>query len=257
MGTITSNVGLATGLDITGTVDQLMQIASVPRDLLISRTEGLQSEQLAINSLSTRLLAFQYEVDQLNLDSIFQSRVTSTSDDSLLTATVAEDATPAISNYIFTPIRTATYQQLVSQRYESETDPVGAGSFTFRTGGFVDQGLSLDELNDGQGIDRGEIRITDKSGASAVIDLSYALDVDDVLDAINNNTDISVTAQAVGDAIRLTDNNGQRRHAVGCGGRQRHHGRQPGPGRIQHQRYLGHRRRRARAARQHPALAAE
>src|SRR5262249_27260594 len=52
-------------------------------------------------------------------------------------------------------------------------------------------------------------RITDKSGEDAVIDLRFATTVDDVLTAINSNTSINVTAEAVGDTIRLTDKTGQ------------------------------------------------
>ena len=55
----------------------------------------------------------------------------------------------------------------------------------------------------------GEIRITDKSGEDAVIDLRFATTIDDVLTAINSNTTINVTAEVVGDKIRLTDNTGQ------------------------------------------------
>lgn len=84
----------------------------------------------------------------------------------------------------------------------------GAGNLTFGTGGFVDPGISLDELNAGAGVQRGKIRITDRSGASAVIDLSFARNVDDVLNAINGSTDINVTATAVGDSFKLTDNSG-------------------------------------------------
>ena len=50
------------------------------------------------------------------------------------------------------------------------------------------------ELNGGAGVQRGKIRITDRSGAVATIDLSFARTVDDVLQAINSNEDISVTA---------------------------------------------------------------
>ncbi len=81
-------------------------------------------------------------------------------------------------------MQTASAQQLLSQSFAAD-EAIGAGSFTFGAGGFVDQGISLDELNGGDGVQRGKIRITDRSGASAVIDLSFARTVDDVLDAIN------------------------------------------------------------------------
>ncbi len=52
----------------------------------------------------------------------------------------------------------------------------------------------LTSLNSGAGVARGSIMITDKSGNTATIDLSSAKTLQDVLDAINYNTGISVTA---------------------------------------------------------------
>src|SRR5436305_14487148 len=66
----------------------------------------------------------------------------------------------------------------------------------------------MTQFNACTGIQRGKIRITDGSGASAVIDLSFARNVDDVLNAINSNTDINVSATVSGDSFKLTDNSG-------------------------------------------------
>jgi flagellar hook-associated protein 2 len=209
MGRITSNVGLITGIPITDTVDQLMKIAAQPRDLLTSRTQSLQQQQLAINTLVTRLVAVQFDLSKLKVSSLFTSKIATSSDATKLTAAVATGGAPVAGSYQFTPVRTAAAQQLVSQRFESKTKAFAAESFSFRTGGFVNKGIALDELNGGLGVRRGQLRITDKGGDSAVIDLRYAVSVDDVLNAINSSTDINVTADVVGDTIRLTDNTGQ------------------------------------------------
>ena len=55
----------------------------------------------------------------------------------------------------------------------------------------------------------GSIRITDRSGVSATIDLSTATSVNDVLQDINSNTTLNVTASVVGDHLQLADNTGQ------------------------------------------------
>lgn len=55
-------------------------------------------------------------------------------------------------------------------------------------------GTPLSLLNSGGGVPPGIIRITDRSGSSAEIDLSGAQTVGDVIDAINNNTNIDVEA---------------------------------------------------------------
>ena len=58
---------------------------------------------------------------------------------------------------------------------------LGGGTFSFRFGGQVDTALNLDDLNGGAGVARGQIRITDRSGGSAVVDLRYVQTIDDVL----------------------------------------------------------------------------
>ncbi len=209
MGRITSGVGLISGLNITEIVDQLIGIAAIPRNTLISRTKDLQSQQTAIGTLSAKLLSIQFEMGKLGGNALYAAKKSTSSDTSVLTATVTNSTAAVSSNYSFTPVRTASAQQLVSQRFTSQAAVLGAQSFSFRTGGFVDKGLALEELNGGLGVRLGEIRITDKSGEDAVIDLRFATTIDDVLNAINTNTSINVSAEIVGNAIRLTDNTGQ------------------------------------------------
>ncbi|HVT27587.1 MAG TPA: flagellar filament capping protein FliD [Lacipirellulaceae bacterium] len=205
-GLITPSTGLITGIPIQDTVDQLMAVASQSKNILTSRTQDLTNEKTAVTQLETLIAAFQYEANAIGTASLFQTRQ-ATSNDAALTAAVATDGSPAPGSYLFTPVQTASTQQLLSQSFAS-TDKIGAGSFTFGVGGFVDKGISLDQLNGGTGVRGGKIRITDRSGASAVIDLSYARSIDDVLDAINNNTSINVTAAVSGDSLQLLDNSG-------------------------------------------------
>ncbi len=112
-------------------------------------------------------------------------------------------------SYQFTPLQLAQSQQLQSSQFASDTSPLGAGTLSFQYGGFVDQGISLGELNAGQGVPQGEIQITDRSGATATIDLSDAQTITDVVNDINNTSGIRVTAQVVGGHIQLTDNTGK------------------------------------------------
>ncbi|HUT94359.1 MAG TPA: flagellar filament capping protein FliD [Thermoguttaceae bacterium] len=207
MGRIQSNIGLITGIPIGDTVDKLMQIAARPRDLLIARTENLQNEQIAISELSALLLGVQYAVMNLGKDDPYDQRFVVSSNPAVLDATVTGE--PATGSYQFTPIRTAQQHQLLSGRIETDTETLGGGQVTFRFGAHVEESLDLDVLGGGQGVDRGAIRITDRSGASAEIDLSTVQTVDDVLEAINAAKTINVTATAQGDRIRLEDRTGQ------------------------------------------------
>ncbi len=209
MGRITSNIGLVSGLPIKDIVDQLIQISATPRNILAQRTEDLQAQQLAIGTLSAKLISIQFNLGKLTSGSLYTAKKATSSDATVLTASIASSSNLVNSTYHFTPVRTASSQQLVSQRFDSKDSKFSAQDFSFRTGGFVDKGISLEELNGGLGVRLGQIRVTDKSGESDVIDLRFATSVDDVLDAINANTTINVTAKTVGDSIQLIDNTGQ------------------------------------------------
>ena len=82
------------------------------------------------------------------------------------------------------------------------------GTLTIATGGGLHRSTLLDALNGGNGVQRGLVRITDRDGNSADIDLSNAHSVDDVLDAINADEGVSVTATTSDGQIVITDTSG-------------------------------------------------
>lgn len=207
MGRISASTGLMSGVDIQGTVTKLMAIEAKPRDALTSANTNLGNQQAAITKLSAYLLSVQFIAKNLGKDSLFTKQTASTSDPNALTATVT--GTPAQGTYQYTPVRTAQNQQFLSSNFRSATDALGGGTMTFRYGNSVDHGASLSDLNGGLGFVRGKIRITDRSGASTQIDLSYAQNIDDVLQAINSAGTINVSAKVDGGHIVLTDNTGQ------------------------------------------------
>lgn len=208
MSRITSSVGLITGIPIEDTVKKLMEVAARPRDLLKSRNDALKQQQLALDTMGGRLLGFQFAVNKLKSQNIYASREVTSSKPDSLAATLPATGTASIGTYQARPVRTASAQQLISQRFDSASAPLGEGAFSFGFGGIVDKGLSLDELKGGAGVQRGKIRITDRSGEIAVIDLSFAQSVDDVVRAINSSADASVVAATDGDSFTLTDNSG-------------------------------------------------
>jgi flagellar hook-associated protein 2 len=207
MGTISASTGLNSGIDIAGTISKLMSIAAKPRDALTSRNTDLTSQQTAVTSLSALLLSVQYITRNLGKSSVFSSQTATSSNSNVLAATVT--GTPSSGTYQYTPLQAAQSQQFLGSGFQSATAALGGGSFTFRFGNAVDQGIALSNLNGGKGITPGKIRVTDRSGASAQIDLSYAQNIDDVLQAINTAGTINVAATAVDGHIRLTDNTGQ------------------------------------------------
>ncbi len=73
------------------------------------------------------------------------------------------------------------------------------------------EGTRISDLNLGEGVTLGTIRITDRAGNSADIDLSSAVTVKDILDDINAATGVHVMASlnAAKNGIVLTDTNAQ------------------------------------------------
>lgn len=207
MGRITSSVGLVSGLPIADTVDQLVAISARPRDFLIQRTDALRAEQVAITDLTASVIGVQFSVQGLGNDSLFDRRTVASSDESLVSTTTTGN--PDLGTFQFTPIQQAQKHQLLSSGFASKDEPVGTGEVSIRFGGSVSKAVSLEQLNSGAGVERGKIRLTDRSGESAVIDLRFAQTIDDVLNAINGSDTTNVTATAKGDSIRLVDNTGQ------------------------------------------------
>ncbi len=204
---IQPNIGLITGIPIQDTVSRLMQIAARPRDLLVARNEALQQQQVALNSLTALVVAIQLAAKSLGKREIFASRSATSSDPSTLTATIK--GTPAPGVYRFTPARMAQTDSWLSSGLASDQQPLNAGRLVVAIGGFVDQALPLDQLNGGNGVQRGKMRITDRSGASEVIDLTFAHDVNDVLETINRASNVRIRARVQGDRIVLEDLTGQ------------------------------------------------
>ncbi len=208
MGRIQSSIGLITGTDIAGTVDQLIAISGAPRDRLVARTNTLFEEQTALAELTASVIGVQLAGKQLSSASIFRSRETSSSDSETLSAAAGNNTTPA--THVVRTLRTAATHDVSSlQRYEdAEADLNFVGTLSIApTGGFLDESANLTDLNGGRGVELGTIRITDRGGASAEIDLTEAKTVDDVLAAIND-ANIEVKATTSGNAFVLTDTSG-------------------------------------------------
>jgi len=207
MGRIQSNIGLITGMPIGDTVESLMAIAARPRDMLQQRTDVLQQERYAVTELAALLLSVKYVSDNLGKGDLYDRREAVSSNPSTLEAVLTGN--PAKGTYQFTPLRTVQNQQLLSSGFETDSSPIGSGKLTFRFGADVRRSAPLELYGGGAGVVRGKIRVTDRSGATAEIDLSTVQTIDDVTEAINAEATINVTAACRRDGIRLIDNTGQ------------------------------------------------
>jgi len=208
MGTITTGTGLISGIDIASLVDSLMELESRPRELLADRQTEVESQRLAVISVSTQLTMLRSSLVSLRTSGVLAAATATSSNSSILSATALNGAAPG--TYQFTVGRTVTTQQLLSSGTASKTAALGGGTITLQSAqARLTSDTALDVLNGQAGVSRGSIRITDRSGASAVVDLSMAISINDVMDAINGNDSVDVRASAEGDHLVLTDLTGQ------------------------------------------------
>ncbi len=207
MARIQATTGLVTGLEIADLVEKLIGISAGNRNKLQTRTDTLLKQQVAVATLGGLAYSTKVSIEALGKTSNYQNLKATSSNSTALSATLT--GTPAVGTYEFTPLQVAQSQKNLSSGFKSATDAIGAGTVTVRFGDHVERAASLSLINGGAGVTRGSIRIGDRSGATAAIDLSTARSIDDVLAAINGNTTINVTATTRDGQIVLTDNTGQ------------------------------------------------
>jgi flagellar hook-associated protein 2 len=206
MSAISSSVGLITGIPIEETVNQLMAVATRPRTTLLNRTNLLKSEQTALDTLSSLVLGLQFSTGALNRNTTFGARTSNSSDKAAVATSVTPGSSPTPGSYQLTPLKSASAHQLVSASIGDLTNALGNGELKLSFGGRVNKGVALTEINGGAGFQAGQIKITDRAGDSATIDLRAATTIDEVLNAINSSDEIDVTASVQGDQIILKDN---------------------------------------------------
>jgi flagellar hook-associated protein 2 len=207
MSAIRSTVGLNSGIDIGAIVNQLVAAQRGPVNVMEARIDGYKGVQLGIQTVEANVLQISSAVSALNLPTTFDAVSVSNSGTSQLAVSVNSDAT--LGSYSFQTLRLATSEQRISKGFANpDEQKIGAGTITVSQGGELATSTRLDTFNGGESVQRGKIRITDRSGVSATIDLTKAYSIDDVLSAINDDNNLSVTASTSGGQIILTDSSG-------------------------------------------------
>ena len=208
MGTITSGVGLVSGIDTNSIINQLMALETQPKTMLQSRVTGATAQKQAYTDLATSLQGLQTIGQALERPTTFTTSTATSSDQSVLTATAGPGAPSG--SYQFQVARLVSAQQSISNGFSSSTSLAGAGTMTISLGGGdLKSPTTLAQLNGGAGVSRGQFRISDRSGKSSVIDVSGAVTLDDVVKKINTALDVSVRASIDKDHLVLTDTSGQ------------------------------------------------
>lgn len=205
MGRLQTSVGLVTGTDIVGTVDKLVAISARPRDRLVARTKDLQSQQTAITELMALVIGVQFAGRNLNATSQYQARKGTSSDSASLSVAASADAQLGTLRARATQIASTQSFQSRNLATDASAQLGLVGEINVRAGGFINASVSLADLNQGRGVQRGAVRITDRAGNTEEIDLSQAATIDDVIRTINDASTVRVRASTVGDSIQLTD----------------------------------------------------
>ncbi len=205
MSSISSGVGLVSGLPINDIVDSLIAVQRRPITIMQSRLQELTQRRTALLGLSARLLAIRTSSIRFGDASFFTSSAANSSDESSVLATAGRGA--AVGQFTFTVRNLAAAHQVISGGFATADEtPVGAGTLTIESAvARVDQSTPLSLLNGGAGVRAGRLRITDQAGNAADVDLTAAATVRDVLDAINTQTSANVRARVEGDRIVLSD----------------------------------------------------
>ncbi len=198
MSGISSGIGLISGIDRQGLINQLIAIDARPMKLLEARVQTIGAQRAAFLELSARLLAVQNSILGFSRSSLFRKFGAVSSNTNIVSAAAGETATPG--THTFRVRSLATNHSVVSRGFgDADRTPIGAGTITIESGrARVNRSTELDTLLGFRGVRRGVITITDHSGTSADIDLTSAVTVDDVLDAINSARGIRVRATVTG-----------------------------------------------------------
>jgi flagellar hook-associated protein 2 len=206
MGSITTGIGLISGIDTAALIDSLITLESQGKFNLQARIATLQAQRTAMLDVNARLLNFRGAVDSFRANSIFRAALATSSNEDVMTAVAANGTAPG--SYSFIVNNLVSNSQKLSRGFATrDASPLGLSSMSFEFGqGHLAPTTALEVLNGGSGVSRGRISITDRTGASATVDLTDVTSLAEVIDRINSTTGIDVAARAEGDGLVITDN---------------------------------------------------
>lgn len=208
MGSITTGIGLISGINTAQLIDNLIALESRPKISLQQRVAVLSGQRTALLDINARLLNLKTASRAFRIDKVFQSALATSSDDDVLTATAAKGAQPGTFSFLVRQL-VSTSQQISRGFADTGTTPLGLSSLSFEFGhGGLSVDRNLSDVNGGAGAARGRIVITDRSGEEATIDLTDVTTINEVVDRINADTNVSVTASLSGDHLVITDTSG-------------------------------------------------
>jgi flagellar hook-associated protein 2 len=205
-GLISSSTGLISGINTQQLISALLTFDQEPVTNLNNQITAEQNQESAFSTLASQLQTLQTDAQQLASPEVLGARSAASSNPSAITASASPSA--PLASYLVTPVAQAQTQELLSKGFASTASPIGQGTITIKEGGFVNPSTPLGQLNGGAGVAPGEISITDRSGATATVNLGTARTLDDVVNDINQTAGIHVQASISGNSLVINDKSG-------------------------------------------------
>ena len=208
MSSISTGVGLVSGINSAALIEQLITLESQGKIPIQRRMNSVQGAKTALLDINARLLNLKNAASGIRIGKLFQSMTAAVGDDTILSARSSFTTPPG--SYQFTVGRLASTSQLLSKGFATKDQtPLGLTELTFEWGDAgVQRTTPLDTLRGGEGIGRGKIKIKDGLTRTATIDLSAAMTLEEVVAAINGSDDIGVEASIENERVVVRDATG-------------------------------------------------
>jgi flagellar hook-associated protein 2 len=138
--------GIASGFDTTTIIESLLGFQQQQIETFDSRKAEVTTEQTSFKGIEAQLLTLQSSLSRVNrnVNSVFDARTATSSNEDVVTATAGGRAIAA--SYQLTVEQLATAHQVASQGF-SGTDLVATGDVTFRVGDRDAKTITIDSSN--------------------------------------------------------------------------------------------------------------
>ena len=148
-----STLGVGSGIDLQGILDKLKAADQVPITNIKTRQLQYKDQLAEFETVNTKLLAVKTQALDLSLDTTFSARQVSSSQESVLTATVSSGASVGISTITVTRMAKQNSWQSSGVASADTVVASGSGSFAYTVAGVqssvtVSASTTLQQLSD-------------------------------------------------------------------------------------------------------------
>ncbi|MBX9639762.1 MAG: flagellar filament capping protein FliD [Mycobacteriaceae bacterium] len=210
MSGITTGVGAFSGINSGQIIDQLLTLASRPKTTAQARIASIQKIQAAYLDVTSKTTALRTIAQGFRLNRIFQTAKASSATESVVTASASTGAPSG--QYSVTVARLASSQQNLSRGFaDSTVSGLGVSQVVVEDArGRMDTDTPLNQLNGGNGVQRGRLIVTDSAGTRTTVDLTRASTLNDVITAFNDAGAgrFRIAVSSSGTGLTVTDSAG-------------------------------------------------